>query len=49
MGKKEEGYGWAISAGMNAALAAIAAKYFYNQVSQSFNSTNYPSIVDENT
>ncbi|OAY22739.2 uncharacterized protein LOC122722384 [Manihot esculenta] len=31
MGKKEEGYGWAISAGMNAALAAIAAKFFYNQ------------------
>ncbi len=44
MGRKKEGYGWAVSAGINAALAAIAAKFFYNQVlaSQSFNSTNHP-------
>ncbi|KAJ9166010.1 hypothetical protein P3X46_020812 [Hevea brasiliensis] len=31
MGRKKEGYGWAVSAGINAALAAIAAKFFYNQ------------------
>ncbi|KDP36959.1 hypothetical protein JCGZ_08250 [Jatropha curcas] len=29
--KKREGYGWAVSAGFNAAFAAIAAKFFYNQ------------------
>ncbi|XP_065881838.1 uncharacterized protein [Euphorbia lathyris] len=29
--KRGQGYGWAVSAGFNAALSAIAAKYFYNQ------------------
>ncbi|WCJ35137.1 hypothetical protein M5689_016404 [Euphorbia peplus] len=29
--KRGKGYGWAVSAGFNAALSAIAAKYFYNQ------------------
>ncbi|XP_034675163.1 uncharacterized protein LOC117906292 [Vitis riparia] len=31
-GKKSRGYAWAISAGVNAALAAISAKLFSSQV-----------------
>ncbi|EEF52678.1 uncharacterized protein LOC8275828 [Ricinus communis] len=30
--KKRQGYGWAVSAGFNAALAAIAAKFIQNQL-----------------
>ncbi|KAK4429344.1 hypothetical protein Salat_1234800 [Sesamum alatum] len=29
---KKRGYGWAISAGLNAALAAVAAKFFSSQL-----------------
>jgi len=31
-GNRKRGYAWAISAGLNAALAAIAAKFFLSQV-----------------
>ncbi|KAL0351793.1 UNVERIFIED_CONTAM: hypothetical protein Scaly_1568000 [Sesamum calycinum] len=33
-GGKKRGYGWAISAGLNAALAAVSAKFFSSQVIQ---------------
>ncbi|KAH7567171.1 hypothetical protein JRO89_XS07G0027000 [Xanthoceras sorbifolium] len=31
-GRKGKGYGWAISAGLNAALAAVSAKFFSSQL-----------------
>lgn len=31
-GYKKQGYAWAVSAGLNAALAAISAKFFQPQV-----------------
>ena len=37
-GKKSRGYAWAISAGINAALAAISAKLFSSQVIFSYSS-----------
>ncbi|KAH9610637.1 hypothetical protein KSS87_017125 [Heliosperma pusillum] len=30
--KESRGYGWAIAAGLNAALAAISAKFFFSQL-----------------
>ncbi|MFS7911846.1 hypothetical protein Hanom_Chr02g00122921 [Helianthus anomalus] len=39
---KKKGYGWAVSAGLNAAFAAISAKFITPQVPSSYHFCSFP-------